>query len=206
MLSKLKPSEIHVIRDFMERILANEFEIGSTNYEFGEVYLGFKEHELHDALANNVDTSIDEDYDGLVIKVNGIEINVHKEENGLVTNSVIDDYGKNVELQELQIDLAATLHINNFLYNKLKQRNGTFILRSFIVHDNTRYEFGKFIHRKDYASQVEWRSYAKNDMDNVPVYGKTTVHLTGDGRRRYISVNGFDIYLDQLIVVKDNAE
>lgn len=206
--ARLSTTEVHIVNDFMERILNCEFHLENTVYDFSEPYLHFKYDELIEALGEQLRLAIDEDFEGLTITIDGRETTVkgdptNKDCGGKALGFLTDRghfpiYDTNAMSLLSKKDIAK---INNYLYDKIKVRTGRFDAYSQLVINNCSYDFDRFLDYDSDGNQIiNWRYSVGNEP---PVHGKSFIEIE-DGRDKYIIANKQKIYLRDLTILEKN--
>lgn len=205
MFSKLKTEEVHVMKDFMAKMLAGDFTTENTVYDFGKVFVEFKAATIYDSLKENLVNCIEEDFKGLTYKAFGNEYSVYPEFANADDSTIIDLRVVNLSILVLQnktCDLEQILIINNILFDRYKQR--TFKPTHYCIKNNVHYTFGNVQGSIiDYAtSNIEWRAVLAGE---TPTYGKSEVHFDFKTTKRgFFVINREIIFLDQLNLIEND--
>ncbi len=209
MFSKLKTEEVHVIKDFMTKMLAGDFTTENTVYDFGKVFVEFKATTIYDSLKENLVNCIEEDFKDLYYQAINKQYSVHPVFKDADSDIIIDVRVPNLDLEILKekndtwhgLDLEQVLKINNILYDRYKQR--TFKPTHYFSKDYVRYTFLN-VHDSiaDYTKyNIEWRAVVAGE---TPTYGKSEVHFDNKTKRGFFVVNREIIFLDQLNKIEND--
>jgi len=202
MFSKLKTEEVHVIKDFMAKMLAGDFTTENTVYDFGKVFVEFKATTIYDSLKENLVNAIEADFYSLFYQE-------------FFVQPVIEE-GKIVDIHVMSLNckiladrnnfhdwnLQDILEVNNILYDRYKQR--TFKPTHYCIKNNVHYTFLN-VHDSiaDYTKHnIEWRAVVTGE---TPTYGKSEVHFDFKTTKRgFFVVNREIIFLDQLNLIEND--
>ena len=200
-LNCLKGEELHMVLDFAKKLVNSEFDIDNPIYDFSEAYLGFKSHEIWDALKENCQEVEAEDFEGLTIKEDGVIYQIiHGRDVFTKKNDIciiIDGKFHSIFNGKVELETQSLLHINNFLYNKKTIRKGDFIPMSLITKGDATYEIGVY---EGIATSLKWRYINTGVENHIPVYGNSPVRETETKKRRYIMIDKTIVYLDEFLV------